>query len=92
MIGIMIGIMKKGLLILAAFVAGAALLLPRVASAQDEALKTRVAFLPLIVESEDIRLQVVGERVSDEIELKLSLMTAFSVSTVDSMEDRKSVV
>jgi hypothetical protein len=91
MIGIMIGIMKKGLLILGALAAGAALFLPFAASAQDEALKPRVAFVPLVVEGEDIRLQMAGERVSDEIELKLNLMTAFSVSTVDSLEPYRDI-
>jgi hypothetical protein len=82
--------MKKGRILLAFLALGTVLLPPLAASARDEALKTRVAFVPLVVESEDPRLQLAGERVSEEIELKLGLMTAFSVSTIDDIEPYRS--
>ena len=52
------------------------------ALSKDEALKTRVVFVPLIYEGDDARIEVITGRVSNELELKLELMTAFNVRRV----------
>jgi hypothetical protein len=52
----------------------------------DEQLKTRVVFIPLRTAGTDQRLVVVGEKISDEIELKLGLMTDFRIRRVEDVD------
>ena len=61
------------------------------ALARDEELKTRVAFVPLIYEGDDARIEVITARVNNELELKLKLMTAFNVRRVDDFNPYRGV-
>ena len=83
--------MKSASFFPAVLILCAVLFQPLQTRAQEESLKTRVAFVPFLTEGEDPRLQVVGARVSEEVELRLSLMTAFSVSTLETINPYRDI-